>query len=78
MSRAAPAPVETPADRAAKHERLLLRALQTAHPVLYQGKQRFVKSLSVQLYGGGTQSSLYLSGLSDEVPAEQVQIQEGY
>lgn len=68
--------VETPADIAAKHNRVLLHALQTAHPVMYQGKQRFMHTLTCQVYAGGITTTAYLMGDPAPVPPDQIILYE--
>ena len=53
---------DTPAAQAAKHNRILLHALHTAHPVLHDGRQRFIHTLTFMSYGGGIKTIAYLSG----------------
>lgn len=66
----------TPAELAQKHNRVLLHALHTAHPVLYQEKQRFIHTLTFQIYGGGIIGTVYLTGDPTPIAPELVQLQE--
>lgn len=68
--------METPAQAAEKHNRVLLHALQTAHPVMYQDKQHFLHSLTFMTYAGGLKTYVYLAGQTLSVPADQVQLRE--
>lgn len=67
---------ETPEELAQKHNRVLLHALHTAHPMLYQGKQRFIHTVTYQLEGGNVKATVYLTGDHTPVEPEQVQLQE--
>ena len=67
---------DTPAAQTAKHNRVLLHAHQTAHPVLYAGQQRFIHTLTFMSYGGGIKTLVYLAGDPAPVEAEAVQLQE--
>lgn len=59
-----------------KHDRILLRALQIAHPVIYQGQQRFIHTLTCQISGGSTETTVYLTGDPTPVKPSDVQLQE--
>lgn len=59
-----------------KHNRVLLHALQTAHPVLHQGKARFIHTLTYQILGGGISTTAYLTGDSTPIGPEHIQLQE--
>lgn len=69
---------ETPEQAAQKHNRVLLHALQTAHPVLHEGKARFIHTLNFQIMGGSMNTTVYLTGDGDRVPLEpsKIQLQE--
>ena len=66
-----PAP-ETPAEAAYKRDRALLRALYTCQPVLFDGKQHFLHSMSPQVLGGGVSTTIYLMG--DATPRQPGEI----
>jgi hypothetical protein len=70
-----PAPAMSP-EEAQKHNRILLHALQTAHPVLYRGTHRFIHTLTFQVFGGGIHSTVYLTGDPSPIEPAQVQLQE--
>ncbi|GGY67822.1 hypothetical protein [Pseudoduganella albidiflava] len=55
-----------------KHNRMLLRALQTAHPVLHNGLQRFIHTLTFCGSGSSIDTVVYLRGHPGEVPAEEL------
>lgn len=64
----------TDRDAIERHNRVLLHALQIAHPVLYQGKNRFIHTLRFQLSGGGLDTTVYLTGDPTPLNADQVQL----
>ena len=71
------APVaETPAEAAQKHNPVLLHALQTAHPVLFEGKQRFIHTINYQILGGGVNTTVYLTGGQEPIEPHLIQLQE--
>jgi hypothetical protein len=45
-----------------KHNRVLLHALQTAHPVLHEGRERFIQVLRYELIGSEVETVAYLTG----------------
>lgn len=45
-----------------KHNRVLLHALQTAHPVLHEGRERFIQVLRYELIGSEVETVVYLTG----------------
>ena len=53
-----------------KHNRILLHALQTCHPVIYEGKQCFIHTFNVQVYGGGLKTTIYLTNGKGVPPAD--------
>jgi hypothetical protein len=55
-----------------RHNRMLLRALQTAHPVLHNGLQRFIHTLTFSGAGSGVETIVYLRGHPGDVPAEEL------
>ena len=63
---------ETPAESAYKRDRALLRALYTCQPVLFDGKQHFLHSMSPQVLGGGVSTTIYLMG--DATPRQPGEI----
>ena len=67
----APAP-ETPAEAAYKLDRAVLRAIHTCQPVLFDGKQHFLHSMSPQVLGGGVSTIVYLMG--DATPRQPSEI----
>jgi hypothetical protein len=63
-------------DKKQKHNRVLLHALQTCHPVLLEGQSRFIHTLTYQILGGGIDTTIYLTGDQTPIKPEQVQLQE--
>jgi hypothetical protein len=56
-----------------RHNRVLLHALQTAHPMLRNGLQCFIHTLVFQAAGGGIETIVYLrGGRTGEVPAHEL------
>lgn len=47
---------------AEKHNRVLLHALQIAHPVIYQERQHFIHTLTYYQHGGRIETTVYLTG----------------
>lgn len=71
----APRPADdTPEGVSQKHQRILLHALHTAHPVLYQGKQQFIHTLTFQGAGGSIKAAVYLAGVDGVVKPEDVSL----
>lgn len=66
---------QTQAEIAYKHIRVLLHALHTAHPVLYEGKVAFLHTISCGRQGGGIDYTIYLAGIEKPVAADAVQLQ---
>lgn len=73
MTRPSP---DTPAEASQKHNRVLLHALHTAHPMRYQGKQCFIHTLLFQIHGGDISATVYLTGSTGPVESDQVQLWE--
>lgn len=59
---------------AERHNRVLLHALQTAHPVIVDGKEHFIHTLTYQLYGGGISTSVHLAGADEPVQPDRVTV----
>ena len=59
-------------DAAERQNRVLLKAWQTAHPVLYQGQRRQLHTLVFQKPGGAPEVIVYLNGQAEPVPAEEL------
>lgn len=57
-----------------KHNRTLLHALQTSHQVAYNGKWRFIHTITFQTAGGSVAATVYLTGSSDPVAPELVSL----
>lgn len=63
-------------DEAHKHERVLLRAWQVAHPVVYQERERFIQTLCFTLAGGSGELSVFLTGSSVPVSPDELRLME--
>jgi hypothetical protein len=57
---------------------VLLRAWQTAHPVLHEGQRRFIHTLTFQKPGGNPEVVVYLAGMQGTVPAEALTLDPHY
>lgn len=55
-----------------QHNRVLLHALQTAHPVLYEGHERFIQVLRYELIGSEVETVVYLTGSPSPLPGRQL------
>jgi hypothetical protein len=55
-----------------KHDQMLLRAIYKAQRVLYNGKYCFVQLMRVGLSGGGVETTVYLAGSPEPVPASAI------
>lgn len=55
-----------------RHNRVLLHAFQTAHPVMYCGCERYIHTLKFQQFGGGTDTTVFLTGKVEPVPADEL------
>lgn len=61
-------------EAAARHNRVLLHALQTSHQVVYKEKWRFIHTITFQTSGGSVEATVYLAGSSEPVEAELVSL----
>lgn len=61
---------------AEKHNRVLLHALQTAHPVMCEGRARFIHTITYQVLGGGVDATIYLTGGDTAFKPLDIQLQE--
>ena len=68
----------TPLQKAQRQDRMLLFALHHGHPVMYQQRQQFVHTLRFQQDGGSTVSAVYLTGLPEPVPVDEVSLDPNY
>jgi hypothetical protein len=55
-----------------KHELMLLRAAQTARPVIFEGRQNFIHTVHGQLYGGAFEVTVYLTGNPSPLRPDQL------
>lgn len=74
---ALPAAEVEPLDKAAyDHQRMLLKALHCAHPVLHDGRQRFVQVVTARQDGGRIEMVLYMAGDPAPIDASAVSLQK--
>lgn len=59
-------------DAAERQNRVLLKAWQTAHPVLYLGTLHHLHTLVFQKPGGAPEVVVYLNGQAEPVPADEL------
>ncbi len=57
-----------------RHNRVLLHAWHTTHPVLHQGRQRFIHGLRFLTHGSSQEADVFLTGDPSPVPATEVQL----
>lgn len=55
-----------------KHDQMLLRAIYKAQRVLHNGKYCFIQVLHVGLSGGGVETTAYLAGSPEPIPASEI------
>jgi len=75
---AAASDAQTPAQLLQRHYRVLLHALQTGHPVIYQQRQRFIHTLSFHSSGGGVEADVYLAGQPDTIRPMEITLDPNY
>lgn len=56
------------------HQLRLLKSVHCCRPVLYQGKQQFIRGLTVHHGGSGVGMIVWLAGNSDAIDSADVQI----
>jgi hypothetical protein len=61
-------------DAIERNNRRLLHALQTAHPVQYQGVNRFIHTLKFETSGGSIETTVYLTGEPTAIPGASVTV----
>lgn len=71
---AAPSLSTASLDAVQRHNRVLLHALQTGHPVVVGGRNQFIACLSFNRDGGGIDTTVYLAGIREPVRAEDVSL----
>jgi len=65
----------TPLDpQAYAHQLLLLKSAHCARPVLHQGLNKFINSLSLYQDGGRVSMTVYLAGSKEGVDSKEIQI----
>lgn len=62
----------SPANDPQRHNRVLLHAWQTTHPVMYSGRQRHIHGLRFMTEGSMMDAAVYLTGDPTPVQADQV------
>jgi hypothetical protein len=67
-----------PADAAYDHARLMLKAQEYAHPVMWRGMPYFIQSFQrdEDPTSSGLITTIYLKGCPDLVPAAELTLQE--
>jgi hypothetical protein len=77
MSAALSTPEYTALDEDAyKHQRLLLKAQHCAYPVQFDGKERFIHTLTSALAGGHVEMTVYLTGSPAPIDSAQITVPE--
>lgn len=61
-----------------RHNRVLLHALQTGHPVLRDGRTAFLKGLYFQENGGAIVVRVYLTGEPEPYAPEEITLAPNY
>lgn len=75
MTGPVPTNQDTPLDPGAyRHQMLLLRSAHCARPVLYQGRNRFINSLTLYQNGGRVSMMVYLAGSKEGIDSSEIQI----
>lgn len=59
-------------EAAARHNRVLLHALQTCHPVMHNDRKGFIHTITFSLSGGSVEAVLYLAGSPEPVAPEAI------
>ena len=65
----------TTRDAIERHNRVLLHAAQTAHPVMYRNKKRFIKALLFDVSGSDIEVDVYLTGSTERIPPEEISLE---
>jgi len=68
----------SPLEAYQRQSRILLHALHTGHPVLYQQRQRFIHTMTVQQSGGGVEVIVYLAGDKAAVPPMDISLDRNH
>lgn len=68
----------TPGQLMQRQHSMLLYALRTGHPVIYQRHQQFVHTLRFQQSGGSVEADVYLVGMKDAVPPQELVLDPNY
>lgn len=59
-------------EAAARHNRVLLHALQTCHPVMHHGRKGFIHTITFSLSGGSVEAIVYLAGSPKPIAPDAV------
>ncbi|KQN77794.1 hypothetical protein ASF04_23785 [Duganella sp. Leaf61] len=61
-------------EAAARHNRVLLHALQTCHPVMHNDRKGFIHTITFSLSGGSVDAVVYLAGSPDPLAPAAVSL----
>lgn len=61
-------------DAIERHNRVLLHALQVAHPVMYREQKRFIHTLRFQTSGSDIGVDVYLTGSTERIAPEEISL----
>lgn len=59
---------------AADHNRVLLHALQTCHPVMHNDRKGFIHTITFSLSGGSVEAIVYLAGSPEPIAPDAVSL----
>ena len=59
-------------EAAARHNRVLLHALQTCHPVMHNDRKCFIHTITYSLSGGSVDAVVYLAGSPEPIAPEAI------
>lgn len=59
-------------EAAARHNRVLLHALQTCHPVMHNDRKGFIHTITFSLSGGTVDAVVYLAGSPEPIAPEAI------
>lgn len=58
----------------ARHNRVLLHALQTCHPVMHNDRKGFIHTITYSLSGGAVDTTVYLAGSPEPLAPDAVSL----
>lgn len=61
-------------EAAARHNRVLLHALQTCHPVMHNDRKAFIHTITFSLSGGSVEAVVYLAGSPEPIAPDAVSL----